>query len=114
MAGDVQVKISDRTDEAIVEMTGIVSQELLLEFSELMIFYVKLFSPYETGHNRDSIRMDPIAPDTKTTVVRIVTESGYGGWLEVGTARRPATPYFAPAWKQAKEDLVSIKDTGVL
>lgn len=81
------------------------TQENLLPFAEIMAMYAKELSPHKTGHNRDSIRLDPRHPTEETEEIAIVTESGYGGWLEIGTARRPATPYFQPAFDRTKEDM---------
>jgi HK97 gp10 family phage protein len=52
-----------------------------------------------TGHNARSI-------DHKVTddELQVYTESGYGGWLEIGTSKMEARPYFRPAFEQTKED----------
>lgn len=49
-------------------------------------------SPVLTGNNRRSIRFE-----AKGLEGAIYSTSGYGGFLETGTVRRPATPYFKPA-----------------
>lgn len=53
-------------------------------------------SPYITGTNRRSI-----ATDTQEAGGRvegsIFTQSGYGGYLEVGTSKMAARPYLWPA-----------------
>ena len=73
-------------------------------------------SPHITGHNRRSIaykvgnrgakRGSPKAgekpfeewePTLQTLEGAVYSTSGYGGFLETGTVRRPATPYFKPA-----------------
>lgn len=59
------------------------------------------------GHNRDSIR--PEKAEHLKYVVR--TETGYGGFLELGTSKMPARPYLAPAFKEAKSEFISdLKD----
>ena len=50
-------------------------------------------SPYLTGHNRRSIDYD-----VQKLVAIIYSASGYGGYLETGTSRMPARPYFKPAY----------------
>lgn len=52
------------------------------------------------GHNRDSIR--PEKAEHLKYVVR--TETGYGGFLELGTSKMPARPYMAPAFKEVTKD----------
>lgn len=49
-------------------------------------------SPILTGHNRRSI-----STELKKLSARIFSTSGYGGWLEIGTRRMSARPYFRPA-----------------
>ncbi len=60
---------------------------------------VKL-SPRITGNNRRSIKFS-----VKGKTAKIWTESGYGGWLEIGTARRPATPYLRPSIERNKRKI---------
>ena len=49
-------------------------------------------SPYLTSHNRRSIRYE-----AKELEGAVYSTSGYGGFLETGTVRMPARPYFKPA-----------------
>lgn len=49
-------------------------------------------SPKRTGHNMRSIQYD--AKELEGTVY---STSGYGGYLETGTVKMPAQPYFKPA-----------------
>jgi len=57
-------------------------------------------SPVLTGNNRRSIMFEvgpggEVAKEDLTGAV--YSTSGYGGFLETGTVRRAATPYFKPA-----------------
>jgi HK97 gp10 family phage protein len=55
-----------------------------------------------TGNNADSI--DYSVDSTRGgATAQVFTQSGYGGWLEIGTSRMAARPYFAPAFQQAKD-----------
>ena len=49
-------------------------------------------SPVDTGNNRRSI-----AFEIKPTEASIYSTSGYGGFLETGTRKMAARPYFKPA-----------------
>jgi len=49
-------------------------------------------SPFLTGHNRRSIMFE-----VQGLVGAVYSTSGYGGYLETGTSRMPARPYFKPA-----------------
>ena len=54
-------------------------------------------SPHKTGNNSRSITYS-----VKGKTAKIWTESGYGGYLEIGTARMPARPYLRPAIERNK------------
>ncbi len=63
-------------------------------------------SPFDEGTNSRSIRHS-VAGKT----AEIHTESGYGGYLEVGTSRMPARPYLRPAIERNKRKIAErIKD----
>jgi len=49
-------------------------------------------SPVLTGNNRRSIMFE-----AKETEGSVYSTSGYGGFLETGTVKMPAQPYFKPA-----------------
>ena len=88
----------DRTAGALEDIRKITHDDLR-GVAETMVEVAKANSPVDTGHNRDSI-------DFKETLIdfRVFTESGYGAYLELGTARMAAMPYFAPAFEQAKRE----------
>lgn len=75
-----------------VRMTAAIEAGLkeafLLDVLPLAVF----MSPRKTGTNRRSIKFE-----VEGKTAEIWTESGYGGYLEVGTARMPARPYLRPA-----------------
>lgn len=49
-------------------------------------------SPVKTGNNRRSIMFE-----AKGLSGSVYSTSGYGGFLETGTVKMPARPYFKPA-----------------
>lgn len=57
-------------------------------------------SPFDQGTNSRSIRHS-----VSGKTAEIHTESGYGGWLEVGTSRMRARPYLRPAIERNKEKI---------
>ncbi len=73
------------------------------EFVDKVLYIAKDKSPYLTGHNRDSILAKKSGNRTGGFGWKMGTTSRYGGYLELGTARMPARPYFAPAIKEAFE-----------
>jgi len=50
-------------------------------------------SPVLTGNNRRSVQYD-----IRGLGADIFSSSGYGGYLEIGTSKMPARPYFKPAY----------------
>ena len=56
----------------------------------------KELSPYKFGHNMRSINTD-IEEVGGRVEGSIFTQSGYGGFLEVGTSKMAAQPYLWPA-----------------
>lgn len=52
-----------------------------------------------TGTNRRSIDVE-VSEGQKGVKAELFTQSGYGGWLEVGTAKMRAQPYLWPAFRQ--------------
>ena len=80
----------------------------LADFAELMAGFAKEGSPKLTGHNARSITF--VAPKGKKGV-RVFTESGYGGYLEIGTKRMSPRPYFRPAWDKAVKRLPALMET---
>ncbi len=74
--------------------------EKVSEFCEVMADTARDLTPYDTGHNRDSINHEVSGMTGK-----VYTESGYGGWLEIGTSKMAAQPYFRPAYESARRVL---------
>ena len=102
-------QINDRSDQAFTEMEKI-STERLRKFAEVMTEKTKDGSPFQTGHNKRSITFDETIAGLSAKGIafgfRVFTESGYGAFLELGTARRPATPYFRPAFDATKREVL--------
>lgn len=57
--------------------------------------------PYDTGNNKDTIKMR----QTKAGQFIVFTESGYGGWLHIGTKKMPPRPYIRDGYYKAKQAL---------
>jgi HK97 gp10 family phage protein len=75
---------------------------LVEEFCSGMADHARDLSPVAAvngGNNRDSINYESSGLEG-----RVFTESGYGGWLEIGTSRMAARPYFRPAFEQQKRE----------
>jgi HK97 gp10 family phage protein len=75
------------------------AHDMVDSFAETMADRARDLSAVETGHNRDSVNYD-----WEGGKVRVFTESGYGGWLEIGTTRMSAQPYFRPAYEETKSE----------
>lgn len=99
--------INDRTGEAIKKIRNL-SSEGLIDFAEKIVDGAKVGTPILTGNNKDLIGTD--AHDKMRASV--FTRSGYGAWLELGTSRMPARPYFAPAIATAINEFTDGKKWG--
>lgn len=69
----------------------------LRDLADLTTEGAKQRSPYDTGNNRDSIKW---RKESENEYI-VFTESGYGGYLELGTVKMPARPYIKPAYHDA-------------
>ena len=87
--------IVDRSAAAFEEMSRHVDGQLQ-DFVELMTLKTKERSPVLTGHNRSSIAWERLGP----LKFRVFTQSGYGAYLELGTYKMAARPYFATAFRE--------------
>ena len=88
--------VNDRSAEAMPFMKQRVDEQLQ-HFVEIMTVRTKQNSPVATGTNRRSIRWERLG----ALKFRVFTESGYGAYLELGTWKMAARPYFATAFRQA-------------
>jgi len=93
------VKLNLRIADAKEEMR-VATFEAVQEVFELDIkAAAKEGSPVLTGTNKRSI-------DTEVTEYpagiqgQLFTQSGYGGYLEIGTSKMPARPYLQPAFDE--------------
>lgn len=94
------VIFKDRTADVVRQVKADVSRNLETDFAEVMVEVAKELSPIESGNNRDSINHRPISEFE----IHVFTESGYGGFLELGTSRMAAQPYFVPAAVEADRE----------
>jgi HK97 gp10 family phage protein len=93
-----------RTDEAKAEM-----HQKILE-AQQSVFELDIKpdavqnSPRKTGTNARSIDQDTLAV-AQGVQSELYTQSGYGGYLELGTRRMKAQPYLYPAFQRGMEKL---------
>jgi len=109
-----------RTEEALAQALG-ACRENFVEMIDIMVEESKSRSPILTGNNRDSIestlnergqrdssgKFVSLGNKNLAFSFKVYTTSGYGAYLELGTSRIPARPYFAPAFQVAKRVLES-------
>lgn len=82
--------------EAIQEVVGFDTVEMARGLCPVL---PKATKAREPGRLRDSI--NSTVRQTKHGVrARITTAAGYGGWVELGTAKMSAEPYLWPAFEQ--------------
>lgn len=74
---------------------------IIRDVAELTADGSRARTPVDQGINRKSIKYEMVSP--KEAIV--FTESGYGGYLELGTVKMAARPYIKPAYQQAAREL---------
>ncbi|KKN03650.1 hypothetical protein LCGC14_1105540 [marine sediment metagenome] len=98
----------NKNPDAFNQMRGL-SADKLQDFAEVMTHDAREGSPFDTGHNKRSIDFE-VLPDIQFAAgfgFRVFTESGYGAYLDLGTARIPARPYFRRAFETARIQVLS-------
>ncbi len=86
------VVINDRTSKAMRQIRKL-SNEGIIDFAGKVVDIAKTLTPRLTGNNSDNI----LTKAHEELNVSVFTSSGYGAYLELGTAHMPARPYFMPA-----------------
>lgn len=90
---NVRVQMNLRTPEVIRQVEQAV-HDSLRETVVAITRDAKDFSPFLTGNNRRSIDFD-----VQQLSGRVFSTSGYGGWLEIGTAQMTPRRYFRTAYE---------------
>ena len=101
---DFKVVLNPNLEGDLAQHTQDMIQE---DFIDKVIYRAKDESPHVTGHNKEQITARK-AGKAKWNMGTIGkgkpgVKTRYGGYLELGTAKMPAQPYFAPAIKAAFE-----------
>lgn len=60
-----------------------------------------------TGHNRQSLECDVVMTPSGPKAM-LFGQSGYSGYLEVGTSKMRAQPYIWPAWLKFKDKITAL------
>lgn len=91
-----EVVINDRSKQALAEINRL-SNTALSEFVETTVEIAKrpppIGAPRDTGNLSDSIAHD----NPSSRKFRVFTQTGYGGFVELGTAKMAKQPFLAPA-----------------
>ena len=94
------VRILPRQD-AVITQAAYAAATNIADLCEIMAMEASNLSPRDTGNNASSITSEVERKGLRITG-RVYTQTGYGGWLEVGTSRMAARPYMAPAYRFAR------------
>jgi HK97 gp10 family phage protein len=102
---------SSLTIRTAPEASGLVNDAVFQAVQEVFELDIKpeavSGSPVRRGTNRRSIDVE-VKRTTKGTEARLFTQSGYGGYLELGTRFMDAKPYLFPAWKKFDSTLKTL------
>jgi HK97 gp10 family phage protein len=97
--GDAYLTLNLKTPQARAKAQAAVLRATVEWLEEDVIPTAKRNSPVLTGHNASTI--DGKVEETPQGPMAVVyTQSGYGGYLEVGTSRMRARPYIWPALQE--------------
>lgn len=96
---NVEVRFYDVTQH----IGPIVDRNMREFFVDVMVEAAQEGTPFDTGNNRRSIGI----LEGSDGSYAVGTTSGYGAYLEFGTKRMPAQPYFLPAADIAKKNIES-------
>ena len=106
MSADVEVVLRLKLAEIfrrVQEATKDGLEEVLL--IDVLTTAVEL-SPKKTGTNARSIEVETEINSKGEVEGTLFTQSGYGGYLEVGTSKMPARPYLFPAFELNREKIL--------
>lgn len=107
---EVDVKLDLKTKEAQEKVRKAVLQGLRDTIADVAQDAVNL-SPVKTGNNRRSIKYEVSGMgsnevvDPKKMEAAVYSTSGYGGFLETGTSKMAARPYFKPSMDKHKDEI---------
>lgn len=87
-----EVVLNDRSKQALAEINRL-SNTALQEFVDTTVEIAKRTVPVDTGDLRDTIDND----NPSARKFRVFTGKGYGGFVELGTAKMNKQPFLAPA-----------------
>ena len=97
-------KVDSKIPQATRKMTDITVDQFQ-DANEAFSGRIKELSPYDTGHNRRSIKLLPVIKKGKRLSWMHLVETIYGAYLELGTKRMAAQPYFRPAFDWLRKNL---------
>jgi hypothetical protein len=98
----VSIKINS-LKAGVIAAAALACGENVSDLCQVMADEAKKRSPRDTGNNANSIAVK--VSRGRKQEGRVFSQSGYGGWLEIGTTHMPAWPYIAPSYLVAKQKL---------
>ncbi len=97
-------KVKSNVPKATKQMTSITVGQFQ-NVNEAFNGEIKVRSPYQFGGNRRGIVLLKVIRRGARYVWRHVGETAYAAFLELGTKKMPARPYFRPAFDWTKRNL---------
>ena len=115
MQQPIELKPSPQGMAELARLSYAVAQEFAEQFGAL----VADKSPHVTGTNKGSIVIRSVDEQRQINIAAggfdlpdggswlVATTSNYGAYLELGTSKMEAQPYFAPAFDETRRDWLS-------
>lgn len=107
MPMDAKWSINISTEEAKRSVRNAIFLGVVETYSQYIKPRAQELSPYLTGHNARTIDYEVTKTETGVQA-ELFSQSGYGGYLEIGTKKMAARPYLYPAFAQFKVKLANI------
>lgn len=100
----VEVEGVDEAASRLAEVADSIERgvgDALREVAELIVSEAQSNAPVDTGFLRDSIH---VAEESDTSV-SVVADAEYAAYVEYGTSRMAAQPFFEPAVENARAEI---------
>jgi len=102
---EVQKEVRDATRKALKDVTTDIAQDVIHGSPHVTGNNMRMIAYEIEGGGVITVEGDTSGIGTKELESAVCSTSGYGGYLETGTSKMPARPYFKPALDKNMKNL---------